>query len=67
MKQSSLFEIDQTQCSLNLLPVDGSAQYYPGLIGIEESAGFIDQLQKSLHWEADQLMMFGRLVTTRQK
>lgn len=67
MNQSSLFELDPDQRRLNLLPKDGSAQYFPGFIGIEESNDLIDQLQRSLQWEADQLMMFGKLVSTRRK
>ena len=27
----------------------------------------MDQLQRSRQWDADQLMMFGKLVTTRRK
>jgi alkylated DNA repair dioxygenase AlkB len=67
MNQSSLFGINLSQYSLNLLPMDGSAQYFPEFMGAEESAYLFDQLQKSLRWEADQVMMFGKLVTTRRK
>ena len=67
MNQHSLFGIDPDQSTLNLLPMDGSAQYHPGFISGEESGALIDQLQTSLQWEADQLIMFGKLVTTRRK
>ena len=67
MNQYSLFGIDPDSSNLNLLPMDGSAQYYPDFISKEESTSLIDQLQKSLYWEADQLMMFGKLVITRRK
>jgi alkylated DNA repair dioxygenase AlkB len=66
MNQHSLFGIDPGQSNSNLLPMDGSAQYYPGFISMEESVALIDQLQQSLQWEADQLIMFGKLVTTRR-
>lgn len=67
MNQSSLFGINLSQYKLNLLPVDGLAQYLPAFMNAEESVSLFDQLQKSLRWEADQVMMFGKLVTTRRK
>ena len=67
MHQNSLFGIDLGQCKQNLLPIDGSAQYYPEFISEEVSLSLIDQLKKSLRWDADQLIMFGKLVTTRRK
>ncbi len=47
--------------------MDGSAQYLPELMSAEESVSLFNQLQKSLRWDADQVMMFGKLVTTRRK
>ncbi len=67
MNQISLSEIDQDQCGLNILPMDGSAQYHPSFINLEESIALMTRLQNSLQWEADQLIMFGKLVTTRRK
>lgn len=67
MNQSSLFGINLSQHRLNLLPMDGSAQYLPAFMNAEESVSLFDQLQKSLRWDADQVMMFGKLVTTRRK
>jgi len=67
MNQHSLFGIDPEQGLSNILPMDGLAIYYPGFIGSEESSSLIDQLQESLRWEADQLILFGKLVTTRRK
>jgi alkylated DNA repair dioxygenase AlkB len=59
--------MNQSQYRLNLLPMDGLAQYLPAFMNAEESVSLFDQLQKSLRWEADQVMMFGKLVTTRRK
>ena len=67
MNQHPLFDIDPEQRLSNILPMDGLAIYHPGFIGLEESSSIIDQLQSSLRWEADQLIMFGKLVTTRRK
>lgn len=59
--------MNQSQYRLNLLPMDGLAQYLPAFMNAEESVSLFDQLQKSLRWEADQVMMFGKLVITRRK
>jgi len=67
MNQHPLFGTDPEQGPLNILPMDGLAIYHPGFIGSEESSSLIDQLQESLRWEADQLILFGKLVTTRRK
>ena len=67
MNQHSLFGIDLDQFTQNLLPMDGSAHYFPGFISAKEGDALIDHLYKSLQWEADKLIMFGKLVTTRRK
>ena len=67
MIQSPLFEIDADPSTSNLLPMDGSAYYVPDFLNKEASNPLIDQLQNSLQWQADQLIMFGKLVTTRRK
>ena len=67
MNQSSLFTTDTEMCGQNLLPKDGFVRYYPEFITGLESLNLLNRLQKSLQWEADQLMIFGRLITTRRK
>jgi len=67
MNQHSLFGNDLGQCVANLLPMDGSSYYFPDFISADESSTLIDQLYRSLQWEADKLIMFGKLVTTRRK
>ena len=67
MIQDSLFNIDSDLWDQNLLPKDGLVHYHPKFISGAESARLMNQLQKSLLWEADQLMMFGKLVVTRRK
>jgi len=67
MNQDSLFAADPFQGRLNLLPKDGSIHYYPEWMSTTDSTKLMDQLQQSLQWDADQLMMFGKLVTTRRK
>ena len=67
MMQNILFDTPFGTPDLNILPKDGSAHYYPKVFSEQSSAQFLNQLQRSLTWEPDQLMMFGKLVTTRRK
>jgi alkylated DNA repair dioxygenase AlkB len=65
--QSPLFDPDPTACTLNILPKDGRAYYYPNIFDEQRSQWLMTQLQESLTWESDQLIMFGKVVTTRRK
>jgi alkylated DNA repair dioxygenase AlkB len=67
INQNSLFISDLTEGNLNLLPKDGCVNYHPNFINTANRFKLMDQLQQSLQWDADQLMMFGKLVTTRRK
>jgi alkylated DNA repair dioxygenase AlkB len=51
----------------NVLPKDGCAHYFPGIYSESKSVEFISQLQASLQWEPDELIMFGKLLTMRRK
>jgi len=65
--QSPLFDLDPTDCALNLLPKDGAAYYHPKIFDNLHSTQLMEQLQNSIKWEADQLLMFGKKITTRRK
>ena len=65
--QHLLFENLPEDYTKNILPKDGSVHYHPEFISAADSAKFMDQLQKSIQWEADRLIMFGKVVTTRRK
>lgn len=67
MYQGSLFKTNPNQSGLNLLPKDGFVTYHPEFIDTTECAKLMKALQISLQWDSDQLMMFGKLVTTRRK
>lgn len=67
MMQSQLFEPSPSESTQNLLPKDGCAHYFPGVYSEAKSTQFISQLKASLHWEPDQLLMFGKLITMRRK
>jgi alkylated DNA repair dioxygenase AlkB len=65
--QSSLFEFKDIDRISNLLPRDGYAKYLSNFYSKQESLKLMSQLQDSLRWESDQLVMFGKKVTTRRK
>lgn len=65
--QSSLFEFSNTDCLPNLLPKDGRAEYFPDFLAEQDSLKLMGQLQTSLKWEPDQLIIFGKKVITRRK
>ena len=65
--QSTLFDNLFLEPALNILPRDGSAHYHPKVFDELNATQLMDQLQASLTWEPDKLMMFGKLVSTRRK
>ena len=67
MMQSQLFEPKLSESTPNILPKDGRAHYFPGIYSETSANQLISQLQTSLQWQPDQLLMFGKLVTMRRK
>lgn len=65
--QSLLFENLEKDHLQNLLPEHGTAYYYPEFCDAVSSAHLMHVLQQSLLWESDQLIMFGKRITTRRK
>ena len=52
---------------VNVLPKDGCAHYFPEVFTELHSTNLLSQLQASLKWEPDQLIIFGKTVITRRK
>ena len=67
MMQSTFFETLPSNSDLNILPMNGKTHYYPNVFTDESAAQLMSQLQELLIWEPDQLIMFGKLITTRRK
>ena len=65
--QTPLFKLKNSDYALNILPKDGRVEYLPELLSEEYSANLMSQLQTSLLWESDELMIFGKKVITRRK
>jgi len=67
MTQSLLFEKLSKDELPNLLPKYGSVHYYPEVFDKNCSSRLLNVLQESLIWSSDQLIMFGKHITTRRK
>jgi len=65
--QRLLFESKHSEHALNILPKEGCAKYLPGVLSEQHTASLMSQLQTSIIWDSDQLIMFGERVTTRRK
>ena len=52
---------------MNLLPRDGGATYIPGFFDPEQCAALFTSIQSTIDWKEDQLLMFGKLITTKRK
>lgn len=52
---------------LNILPQDGVANYYDSIFSRSKSDQFFDNLINEINWQQDQLIMFGKLITTKRK
>jgi alkylated DNA repair dioxygenase AlkB len=61
----SLFEYVDSQ--LNLLPKDGTVNYYGKLFSEEEANRFFEELWTTIDWRNDEAMMFGKKIITKRK
>lgn len=51
----------------NLLPFDGEVNYYGQIINIESAQHFYNELLKTIAWEQDKAIIFGKLILTKRK
>ncbi|ULQ54684.1 alpha-ketoglutarate-dependent dioxygenase AlkB family protein [Flavihumibacter fluvii] len=61
-----LFETE-TDPKKNLLPKDGMVNYFGKLFSIAEANHYLDCLLKTIAWENDQAIIFGKLIITKRK
>lgn len=62
----NLFDQEAPQLT-NLLPKDGTVNYYGELFSKTETDFFYQHLLSEIQWEHDQAIIFGRLITTKRK
>lgn len=55
------------QPGLNLLPCDGTVNYYGVVFGSGESALYQQRLMKTIEWKHDETVMFGKRIVTARK
>ena len=67
MMQSLLFNQQHQDTTHTILEKDGRVVYMPGFFNEHQSTLLFDQLLRSLDWQADQIMMFGKMITTKRK
>lgn len=52
---------------ISLLPCDGEVFYYGALISEPEADTYFSQLLKTIEWQHDQAVIFGKHITTKRK
>lgn len=57
---------DQTPIA-NLLPFDGDVQYYGPILDSKSADFYFDKLLKTIEWEHDRSMVFGKMIITKRK
>ena len=70
--QTDLFEPTPTELALpkvvaNFLPKDGSTTYIPKVFELDSCLTLFTSLRATLAWQQDQLLMFGKLITTKRE
>ena len=51
----------------NVLPLDGIAEYYSDVFNQNECQFYLDELVNNILWKHDELLMFGKQITTKRK
>lgn len=51
----------------NILPFDGFVSYYGQVFDLKLANHYFEKLLSSLHWQHDQALIFGKLITTKRK
>jgi len=61
-----LFNND-TPGSRNLLPYDGSVQYFGKLMSVQTANYYLDTLLHTIEWKNDEAVIFGKHILTKRK
>lgn len=65
MAQLNLFS--GSDSSQNLLPKDGIVNYYGSILSTSEADYYLEILLRSIAWENDQAVIFGKRIITKRK
>lgn len=58
---------DYIDSSLNLLPRNGTAQYFGRILPASEADEYFKRLRQNIDWRHDQAIIMGKLVETKRK
>ncbi|NRT12792.1 alpha-ketoglutarate-dependent dioxygenase AlkB [Flavobacterium sp. 14A] len=58
---------DQPQSQVNLLPKEGTVNYYGTLMTQKEANDYLNKLLETIAWKNDQAVIFGKLIITKRK
>jgi alkylated DNA repair dioxygenase AlkB len=56
-----------TRSVVNLLPFDGSADYYGKVLSAAEAGHYLDRMLNHIGWRNDEAVIFGRHIVTKRK
>ena len=57
---------NEYRASNSILNKDGIANYYGKVLSSEEANQYLDLLMRNIQWENDDLVFFGKHVTTKK-
>ncbi|WP_269227725.1 alpha-ketoglutarate-dependent dioxygenase AlkB family protein [Flavobacterium eburneipallidum] len=57
----------ETDRSKNILPKDGTVNYYGKLLTDQQANHYFDALMNTIEWKNDQAIIFGKLIVTKRK
>lgn len=57
----------KTDSSFNLLPKDGTVNYYGKLFSLIEANAFYEKLLSTIEWKNDEAVIYGKLIQTKRK
>lgn len=60
-------DLFSTETIINLLPVDGLANYYGKILKHREAQYYFDTLLSTIEWKNDEAIMFGKHIVTKRK
>ena len=60
-------DLFNTSPVVNLLPYDGTADYYGKVFTIKETQDYLDRLQTTIEWQNDEIVLFGKPIQTKRQ
>jgi len=58
---------NESKVSINILNKDGIVNYYGKILSSVVANQYFDLLMQNIHWEKDQVIIFGKNITTERK